>query len=94
MGSLLEIRKKELIYWCNLYGRKKHIWSRRLFGVYVNRIIKEGNVTEKQFEHIVKYLKYDLKKTDRECWERFGDIIKSKEKIEKYVGATLEEFLI
>lgn len=94
MGILVETRKKELIYWCKKYEGKKHIWSRRLFGMYVNRLIKEGNVTEKQFEHIVKYLKYDLKKTDRECWERFDEIIKSKEKIEQYVGNTLEEFLI
>ena len=94
MGSLVEIRKKELIYWCNYYEGKKHIWSRRLFGMYVNRLLKEGNVTERQFKHIVKYLKYDLKKSDKELWERFDKVIKSKDRIEEYVGNTLDKFLI
>ena len=91
MENQREVRKLELIKWCRYYERKSHIWSRKLFGVYANRLMKKGNITERMFSHLVKYLRHDLRVNDKEIWERYKLVIKGM--VVEEVGSDLSEFL-
>ena len=81
---------EELVMWCDVYSRKEHIWTKHLFRSYKVRLLNKGNVTEKMFKHITKYLKWDLKMNDERLWRYFGPIIVGYQTTDI---ATLEEFL-
>lgn len=68
-------KKNVLIYHLGVYERKNRILSRRLFKLYKNELLKGKLLSKKKFEHIFKFLKWDLRKNENELWEIFGEFI-------------------
>tara|TARA_B100000242_G_scaffold290060_1_gene260880 strand:- start:734 stop:1006 length:273 start_codon:yes stop_codon:yes gene_type:complete len=82
-------KKDCLVYWLGVYERKNRILSRRLFKVYKNELIKGKLLSVKKFEHIFKFLKWDLKKSEEELWNIFDEFVKRDRG-----SVSLEEFMI
>ena len=77
-----------LVYYCNKYSEKNRILSRRLFKLYKNELIKGKLLSKKKFEHIFKFLKWDLKKDERELWNIFDEFVKKERE-----SVSLERFM-
>ena len=70
-------RKNTLISYCDLYGKAPHIQSRTLFKSYRFSLMSDEKLSEKQWNHLVKYLRYDLYKSEKELTGAFSAFIKS-----------------
>ena len=76
------------MYWLGVYERKNRILSRRLFKLYKNELIKGKLLSKKKFEHIFKFLKWDLNKDERELWNIFDEFVKKERE-----SVSLERFM-
>lgn len=73
-------KKSVLVYWLGVYESKNRILSRRLFRLYKNELLKGKLLSKKKFEHIFKFLRWDLKKSEKDLWEVFDEfVVKDRE---------------
>ena len=70
-------RKNTLISYCDLYGKAPHIQSRTPYKSYRFRLMSDEKLSEKQWNHLVRYLRYDLYKSEKELTGAFREFIKS-----------------
>ena len=70
-------RKNTLIRYCDLYGKAPHIKSRTLFKSYKFSLMSDEKLSEKQWNHLARYLRYDLYKSEKELTGAFSAFIKS-----------------
>ena len=81
-------KRNVLVYWLSVYEKKNRILSRRLFKLYKSELLKGKLLSRKKFEHIFKFLKWDLKKSELELWEIFSEfVVKDREVV------SLEKFM-
>ena len=71
----INYKKNVLVYWLGKYERKNRILSRRLFRLYKRELEKDKKLSKNKFNHIFKFLKWDLDKSEKELWEIFGDFV-------------------
>lgn len=69
-------KKTTLIRYCDLYAKKKHIQSRKLFGSYKMTLMSEERLSPKQFRHLCRYLRYDLMMDETELNECFKEFVR------------------
>ena len=81
-------KKNVLIYWLSVYEKKNRILSRRLFKLYKSELIKGKLLSRKKFEHIFKFLKWDLKKSESELWDIFSEFVVTEREV-----VSLEKFM-
>lgn len=70
-----EEKKRTLIKLINRYLNKPHIQSRYLFQFYKERLLDNKYLTEKQFNHLSKYLVHDMDMTSIQVRKYFDDLI-------------------
>ena len=88
-------KKDCLVYWLGVYERKNRILSRRLFRVYGNELECGKRLSKKKFEHLCKFLVWDLKKGKEELYKIFKDYVEdsgSNKKINNSIS--LEQFMV
>jgi len=84
-----------LVYYCNKYSERNRILSRRLFRVYGNELECGKKLSKKKFEHLCKFLVWDLKKGKEELYRIFKDYVEdsgSNKKINNSIS--LEQFMV
>jgi sarcosine oxidase delta subunit len=69
-------KKMTLIRHCDAYGKAPHIRSRKLFKSYRFALMNDEGLTQKQWNHLAQYLRYDLYKTEDELTKVFNEFIR------------------
>lgn len=69
-------KKMTLISYCDLYGKASHIKSRKLFKSYKFALMQDEQLTKNQWNHLARYLRYDLYRTEEELAEVFREFIR------------------
>ena len=69
-------KKMTLISYCDLYGKASHIKSRKLFKSYKFSLMQDEGLSKKQWQHLVRYLRYDLYQTEEKLTEAFKEFIR------------------
>ena len=68
-------RKHTPIRYCDLYGKATHIKSKALFKSYKFSLMSDEKLSERQWNHLVRYLRYDLYKSEKELTGTFREFI-------------------
>ena len=68
--------KNTLISYCDLYGKAPHIKSRTLFKSYKFSLMSDEKLSEKQWSHLVRYLRYDLYRSEEALTGAFREFIR------------------
>ena len=86
-------KRKLLITLLRSYLSKSHIRMKPSIELYLSRIIDRGYIKERHFKQILPYLRIDLRFTDEQLLNYFGDFISNTPDEVHPPPNTLETFL-
>lgn len=92
MMNVIEMRRTELLKWIEKYLSQRNIKMKYVLRKYRDRLMTGKTLSEKEFDHLVPLLKWNLKKSDRGVKEYFSCLIRGSRSAEPEERGTLEEF--